>query len=87
MNQPTGDRSTIFVLHGRRWLPGSRVTVRLAGEPVSPVTPFVDMAGAFNYAVNQQHEFFDGPIPPGTYTLLAIGPGGATAKTRFSVHP
>ena len=53
MNQPYGDGHTVFVVYGRGWPPGTRVTVALAGGRTSPDRPVVDRAGAFNYAVNQ----------------------------------
>jgi hypothetical protein len=88
LNQPMGDGYTVFVLHGRGWPPGQQVAVGLAGGVVSPSRPTVDQAGTFNYAVNQQHEFFRGPIPAGTYQVLAGLPGGGRKlEASFSVHP
>jgi hypothetical protein len=87
VNQPTGDGYTVFVVHGSGWRPGTRITVQLAGRPVSPQTPFVDLAGSFNYAVNQQHEFFPGAIPPGDYRVVATAPGGPSKQASFTVHP
>jgi hypothetical protein len=87
VNQPMGDGNTIFVLHGRGWRPGQQVTVALLGRPASRAAPVVDMAGSFNYAVNQQQEFFPGPIPPGLYTAVVTAAGGARAEVGFTVRP
>jgi hypothetical protein len=85
VNQPMGDGYTVFVVHGRGWVPGSRVTVRLGGGSVSPVLPVVDLRGTFNYAINQQHEFFSGAMPRGNYTVLASTAGGRTVEATFSI--
>jgi hypothetical protein len=84
--QPMGDPDTIFLIHGTGWVPRSRVTVSLAGHGVSPVRPVVDQKGTFNYAVNQQHEFFPQRIPPGVYHVVVTGPGGRRAGARFLVN-
>jgi len=86
MLQPMGDPDTIFLIHGTGWVPRSRVTVSLAGHGVSPVRPVVDQKGTFNYAVNQQHEFFPQRIPPGVYDVVVTGPGGRRAGARFLVN-
>jgi hypothetical protein len=80
-----GDRDTNFMLHGRGWVPGSRVTVQLAGQ-VSRIRPVVDRAGALNYAINQDHEYFVGTLPPGHYTVAATA-DGHRSEARFEVHP
>jgi hypothetical protein len=87
VNQSMGDGNTVFVLHGRGWEPGSQVAVRLAGGRPSYARTVVDMAGTFNYAVNQHHEFFPGPLPAGEYTAQATAPDGARGEAHFSVHP
>ncbi len=87
VNQPYGDGNTIFVVHGRGWPPGARITVGLAGGPRSPDAPVVDNAGTFNYAVNQRHEFFPETIPPGRYALVATAAGGRTVQVTFRVDP
>ncbi|MGE5286207.1 MAG: serine/threonine-protein kinase [Micromonosporaceae bacterium] len=87
INQPTGDGDTVFVVHGSGWVPGQRITLRLAGGRVSPDTPIADLAGTFNYAVNQSHEFFTGAMPPGTYTVVATSQSGARAEASFKIHP
>jgi hypothetical protein len=86
-----GDGVTVFVVHGRGWQPGTEVTIGLAGGRVSRTSrylPVVDLAGTFNYAIDQGHAFFDGVIPPGDYTVVAAGVGGGpSARASFSVHP
>jgi serine/threonine protein kinase len=84
--QTFGDSDTVFVLHGEGWTPGQAVTVRLSGR-ASPVHPIVDEAGTFSYAINQDHEFFPGGLPAGTYHVLVTAPGGARATASFTVHP
>jgi serine/threonine protein kinase len=86
VNQPHGDGDTVFVVHGRGWPPGTRITVTLAGGPTSPDRPVVDRAGTFNYAVNQRHEFFPGALPVGSHTLVVGGPGGRTERVSFRVE-
>jgi serine/threonine protein kinase len=87
INQPYGDGATVFVVHGTGWTPGQRITVRLSGHPVSPATPRADLAGTFNYAINQQHEFFSGPLPLGEHHVVVIAYGGGPqAEATFSVH-
>jgi serine/threonine protein kinase len=83
--QTFGDSNTVFVLHGEGWTPGRAVTVTLSGR-ASPVHPIVDGAGTFNYAINQDHEFFRGGLPPGTYHVVVTAPGGARATASFVVH-
>ena len=86
MNQPAGDSRTSFVVFGGGWVPGSRLTVRLAGVGASPVHPVADSAGNFNYAINQTHEFFPGGLPPRTYHVIVTAPGGARAEAAFTVN-
>jgi hypothetical protein len=85
--QTTGDSHTVFVLHGVGWPPGRAVTVTLAGRGPSPDHPIVDNAGTFSYAINQDHEFFRGGLPPGTYHVIVTSSGGARAEATFAVHP
>jgi len=84
MYQAFGDSDTVFVLHGEGWTPGQPVTVALSGR-VSPMHPIVDEAGTFNYAINQDHEFFRGGLPPGTYRVVVTA-HGARATASFIVH-
>ena len=84
--QTFGDSHTVFVLHGEGWTPGQIVTVTLSGR-VSPVHPVVDGAGTFSYAINQDHEFFRGGLPAGTYHVVITTPDGARAMASFVVRP
>jgi hypothetical protein len=84
--QRFGDGNTVFVLHGMGWAPGQPVTVTLAGRGASPEHPIVDLAGTFNYAINQGHEFFSGPLPAGTYHVVVTAPDGARAVASFVVR-
>ncbi len=85
MIQNFGDSHTVFVVIGRGWPPGQPVTVTLVGVGPSPVHPVADSAGNFNYAINQDHEFFRGGLPLRTYRVAVTGPGGGRAKTSFLV--
>jgi len=85
MFQPTGDPYTDFGVHGLGWPPRSRVSIELVGHGTDPYRPTADMASSFNYLVNQDHAFFTGPIPPGSYEIIVTGVGGRRAHTRFSV--
>jgi Protein kinase domain len=84
--QTFGDSHTAFVLHGIGWPAGQTVTVTLSGR-TSPVHPVVDGAGTFSYAINQDHEFFPGGLPLGSYRVVATTPGGARATAGFVVQP
>jgi DNA-binding beta-propeller fold protein YncE len=61
------------------------VTVTLVGVGTSPMHPIVDRGGSFNYAINQDHEFFAGVLPTGVYTIRASDAAGASAQARFEV--
>ncbi len=86
VNQSTGDGATEFVIHGTGWTPGEQVSVSLGGQ-TSRERPACDRAGTFNYAINQDHEFVAGSMPPGTYAVVVTAPGGARALASFDVHP
>ena len=86
INQPTGDGNTTFVVLGAGFTPGTRVTIRLVGAGIAPVHPPVDNTGAFNYVVNQDHEFFPGPLPPGPYRVVVTAPGGVRRTATFTVN-
>jgi hypothetical protein len=47
----------------------------------------VDRKGTFNYAIDQGHMFFAGPIPAGQYHVLVTGAQGRRATASFSVGP
>jgi len=85
VSQPTGDGNTVFVIRGQSWPVGKPVTVTLVGLRVSPIHPVADRGGTFNYAINQDHEFFPGPLPAGTYTVRVTDAAGASAEARFQV--
>ncbi|GLY79125.1 serine/threonine-protein kinase [Actinoallomurus iriomotensis] len=75
LNQTFGDGNTAFVVSGTGFTPGRKVTIRLDAGPPSPYTPVVDFGGAFNYAINQSHEFFPGKIPPGSHHVTVTVAG------------
>jgi serine/threonine protein kinase len=87
MGQYYGDGDTVFVVHGSGFVPLTQVQVRLIGHGVAPFRPTVDQAGTFNYAIDQGHVFFAGPIPAGTYHVLVTGARGRQATATFQVHP
>jgi len=86
VSQPTGDGNTSFVVIGAGFAPGAPLTVRLAGIGVSPDHPEADNAGLVNYAINQNHEFFPGPLPPGVYRVVVSAPGGIRRTATFTVN-
>jgi hypothetical protein len=85
--QPRGDGNTVFLIHGSGWQPFSRITVALAGHGASPLHPVTDLTGTFNYAIDQGHEFFRGPLPPGLYRVVVTSSAGGRASVRFGVVP
>ena len=84
--QPFGDPDTTFVIHGANWRPGTILTIALAGVGDSPIHPVVDGAGSFNYAINQDHEFRPGRLPPGAYQVVVRGNAGQQATVKFDVR-
>jgi serine/threonine protein kinase len=70
VDPPIGDPNTVFVLHCTGWPAGRAVTVSLVGGRSVPAGS-VDGGGNFTYTVNQQHELFAGPIPPGVHRIRA----------------
>jgi hypothetical protein len=87
MGQYYGDSDTVFVVHGSGFVPLTEVQVRLIGRGVAPFHPTADQQGTFNYAIDQGHVFFAGPIPAGTYHVLVTGARGRQATATFQVHP
>jgi hypothetical protein len=87
VDQPYGDTDTVYVIHGSGFVPGTPVTVRLAGVGVSPERPVADRLGTFNYAIDQGHYFFRGAIPPGTYSAVVTASSGLSASASFRVYP
>ncbi len=94
VSQPYGDGDTVFIVHGTGFQPSVAVTVDLVGvgvAPDQPVTssdhPVTDGRGMFNYAVDQGHRFFSGPIPPGTYEVTVTASGGLSTRASFRVDP
>jgi hypothetical protein len=85
VSQPTGDAATIFIIRGQSWPEGGTLTITLVGVGTSRYHPVVDEDGTFNYALNQDHDFFAGSIPAGTYTVQATDAGGSSAQARFRV--
>jgi serine/threonine protein kinase len=86
VSQPYGDGYTVYIIHGTGFVHFETVTVRLVGVGVSPDHPVTDLKGSFNYAIDQGHRFFRGPIPPGVYEAVATAPGGRSATVSFRVN-
>ena len=87
ISQPWGDGTTVFILHGSGFAPDARLTVTMSGVHVGPAVVTADDAGMFNYAFDQGHHFFPGPIPVGTYSAVVTAPGRASASASFRVYP
>ncbi len=93
VSQPFGDGYTVYVIHGTGFPQFTTVTVQLVGlgvAPYSPLTsadqPTTDIQGTFNYAVDQGHRFFSGPIPPGIYKVTATESDGSSASVSIQVN-
>ena len=87
LGQPEGDGITGYVVHGMGFLPGTTVSVSLVGHGTSSWHPEVDPKGTFNYTIDQDHHFFRGAIPDGTYEVSVTGPGSRRATAKFQVNP
>jgi hypothetical protein len=83
---PLGDPDTTFVIHGAGWRPGTVVSIELEGFGVSPIHPVVDLAGTFNYAINQDHEFVRGLMPARNYLVIVTGAHDQRATVKFVVQ-
>lgn len=87
MGQSYGDGFTAFVVHGSGFIPLTTVRVDLSGHGAASFRPTADQKGTFNYAIDQDHGFFTGPIPVGTYHVLVTGTRGRHATASFEVLP
>ena len=83
----------MYIIHGTGFAQFATITVKLVGVGVSPDQPIsspdhpvTDLQGAFNYAVDQGHRFFSGPIRPGIYRVAATAPSGRSASISFQVN-
>ena len=87
--QPYGDGNTGYVVHGSGFRPDTRVVISLAGHGPVPrrEDPLTDRRGTFNYTIDQDHVFFAGQIPVGTYRVVARDTGGQQATAQFVVQP
>jgi hypothetical protein len=74
------------VLYGYRWPPNRLVTLVLSGYNAPPEPVQVGLHGQFTFEIGQNHGFFHGPPPVGTYALVVSGLCGRPAvTTHFSV--
>jgi serine/threonine protein kinase len=87
LNQPSGDPVTGFVIHGMGFAPDTKVNVALVGHGTSAWHPEVDPVGTFNYVFDQDHLFFPGSMPIGSYQVVVTGSGGRRATAKFQVDP
>jgi serine/threonine protein kinase len=87
LGQLYGDGFTVFVVHGSGFVPLTQVRVEVIGHGVAPFRPTVDHKGTFNYAIDQGHVFFTGPIPVGRYHVLVTGSRSRQATATFQVVP
>jgi serine/threonine protein kinase len=86
VSQPYGDGDTVYIIHGTGFVPFTPVTVTLDGVGASSDHPLTDLQGTFNYAIDQGHQFFRGPIPPGVYHVVVTAAGGRKASVSFTVN-
>ena len=86
LSQSYGDGDTVYIIHGTGYAPFTPVTIGLAGHGVSPTRPVTDLNGTFNYAIDQGHVFFSGPIPPGKYRVLVTASGEPPIGKSFLVN-
>ena len=83
VSQPYGDGDTVYIIHGTGFRPFTPVTVQARRRRgVSPDHPVTDLQGTFNYAIDQGHRFFSGPIPPGDYKVVVTASGGPAPAPR-----
>jgi serine/threonine protein kinase len=90
-----GDSDATFVVHGGGFGPSTPVTVSLSGvgppptnlkimASTSAVKPVTGRNGTLSITVNR---LFPGPFPPGLFTVVVTGTGGARASAAFMVIP
>jgi serine/threonine protein kinase len=90
-----GDSGATFVVHGSGFAPATRVTVSISGVSPPPANskimastsatkPMTERNGTLSITVNR---LFPGPFPPGLFTVVVTGPGGARASAAFVVIP
>ena len=84
MSQAQGTQDTVFRIQGSGWPPGQYVTVSVTNGAASSNFIQIGNDGTFTYVINQNHEFFSGKIPPGTYTVQAVS-GPNLASATFTV--
>jgi serine/threonine protein kinase len=84
IDQKQGDSFTGFVIEGRDWSPIRPVTIRIVGVKRS-VRVTADLAGSFDFGLNQGHAFFRRPIPPGRYKVI-VTEAGSRLTASFTVH-
>jgi hypothetical protein len=87
VSQPWGDGETGYVLHGVGFSADARVSVSVAESHAAPGQLTTDASGTFNYTLDQEHHFFAGPLPVGTYHCTASEPGQHGATATFRVYP
>jgi hypothetical protein len=87
ISQPWGDGNTVYIIHGSDFGPNALLTLTLSGVHALPVQVKADYRGWFNYAIDQGHHFFTGPIPIGTYRAVVTAPGDGSTTASFRVYP
>jgi serine/threonine protein kinase len=84
VTQPFGDSDTVFVVHGNGFRPFTQLTIQITGRAGSD-HPVADRMGSFNYAIDQSHRFYSGPILPGDVIVVATDSSGRSASISFHV--
>ncbi len=93
--QSVGSSDATFVVRGTGFAPGVPVTVSISGVGPPPgsskimartaeTKPVTGHNGTLSLTVNR---LFPGPYPPGLFTVVVTGPGGAQASADFMVIP
>jgi serine/threonine protein kinase len=87
VNVPRGDPYTQFVIHGQSWPRATQLSITLVvGDQTRTSSVTTQENGTFFYVINQDHEFFSGLLPFGTYTVRVTGPGTRPALVTFEVR-